>query len=403
MSFYRINQSVRYYLLSLLILSIATGIQIVLLPWLIVDHFMLGSVWVGWLQTALLLPNLLFLMIGGAVADYLRNMNYLPRIIAINGILHVSMVVFIRQDILSISLLLVYASFLGLSNAFIQPGREYLLKQFCRQKLQKLIAKSSLCVYGGQVIGALMASMMGVVPIHSLFLLQALLVVVAVILLRQMTKNQHLTPNREGDSPVRLSLVKGFKDIRSSPALLSLVTIVGFSGFFHMGIFIVSIPVLVQDVYLKDADFYGALQAVFLAGTLIASVVVVYRNGLNAPGKRIAFNLLYGGVILLALGAGPTITGLFILIFVWGFIVGISANMGRTILQLLAPPDSRGQVIAIYQLSLFGCAPLGAALGGYIISWWGVLPVLVGSGLCSFLMFMLILPANSLWNIEPKE
>jgi MFS family permease len=388
-----------FYLISLLALSVTTGIQIVLLPWLVVDHFMLDSVWLGWLHVALLLPNLLFLIVGGAIADWQRTLNYLPRVIAVNAVLHCVVALLLFQNLLSMALLLVYALLLGLSNALIQPGREYLLKQLNPQGLQSLVAKSSICIYGGQAIGALCAASTQFIEIHTVFFLQALLVGVAVVLLWRLMRVEISAASRDPQETV-FSLYKGLQDVFALPALRSLIAIVSFNGFFHMGVFIVALPILVQDVYQYDVSFFGLLQFTFLVGTLVASMVVVYRKGLDAPGKRIAFSLLYGGVILLALGAGPTQEGLFMLIFAWGVVVGISANMGRAIVQLLAPEESRGQIISIYQLALFGFAPLGALVGGYLMTWLGVLPVLMACGVCSIIMFAALLFVRSLWDVE---
>ena len=157
---------------------------------------------------------------------------------------------------------------------------------------------------------------------------------------------------------------------------------------------------MVQQVYGENILFYSGLQFAFVMGTIITTLVVVYRGGLDSAGRRIIFGLLYGGVILLALSARPTLVGLFTLVFFWGVVVGVSSNMGRSVVQSLAPEASRGRIISLYQLALFGCAPLGALFAGYAIELWGVLTLLKISGIASLVVFMATMTTRALWDVE---
>ncbi|ODS24488.1 hypothetical protein AB835_03330 [Candidatus Endobugula sertula] len=390
------------YLLGITSLSVALGIQIILLPWLVVDHLALGALWVGWVQLAVLIPNLLLLLVGGMIADQGKGVRYLVPLLIFNSILHVILAILIYQQWLGILLLITYAVLLGISNAFVQPWREYILNSIKYDQLQKRIAKSSLCLYGGQAIGVALTSLMGKVGAEILLFIQLFFVLLAVIFMWRLIALLTIQPSGYSNRrPVtRQALLRsGLRDIWSFSALRSLIVIVAFNGFFHIGVFIVILPLLVRQVYGGAVDFYSGLQLVFVIGTIVSTSVIIYRQPLHNPGSRIIFSLLYGGIILLALSAKPTVAGLFGLIFLWGIVVGISSNMGRTILQSLAPEALRGRMIAIYQLALFGSASLGALFAGYMIEIIGVLNVLTLSGFTSLLFFIATLLTRSLWNV----
>jgi len=391
------------YLVALTGLSLALGIQIVLLPWLVVDYLSLSSVWVGWIQSAVLIPNLLFLLLGGISADRNTSSQWPIRLIIVNAVIHGLLAIMINNNLLTFFVLAMYAVLLGLTNAFIQPWREYLLKQIDDAQLQKMVAKSSLCLYGGQAIGVLITTLLLVVGIETLLLLQVLFTIIAAIsfyfLTRQLTLEEGSLDKANTFSSQYL-LIDGLKNVWNLPALKHLLMIVAFNGFFHIGVFIVALPLLVKQVYAADVDLFSGLQLAFVLGTIATTMTVILRGFLDAPGRRVIFCLLYGGVILLALSAKPTLWGLYILVFVWGAVVGVSANMGRSILQSLAPQESRGRFISIYQLALFGFAPIGALFAGYGIDLWGVLAVLKISGIASFVMFFLMLLTRELWDVE---
>jgi MFS family permease len=398
------------YLLGVSVLAVVLGIQIIVLPWLVVDTLSLGSVWVGWVQATLLVPNLLFLLVGGALADKAKALPWLVPLLCLNVLVHAALSVVVYQGVLSIVILLLYAVLLGMSNAFIQPWREYLLKQVkddnAYELLQKLVAKSSLCLYVGQAVGIAIASTMDVIGADVLLLIQAIMVglgAISFVSLRRLlfTTSHDVAAESEASQALLFSGIwLGIQDILRLPDLRTLIAIVAFNGFFHIGVFIVALPLMVQQVYGENILFYSGLQLAFVVGTIMTTLVVVLRGGLDSAGRRIIFSLLYGGVILLALSARPTLAGLFTLVFFWGVVVGVSSNMGRSVLQSLAPEVSRGRVISLYQLALFGCAPLGALFAGYAIELWGVLTLFKISGMASLVVFMATMTTRSLWDVE---
>jgi MFS family permease len=398
------------YLLGISVLAVVLGIQIIVLPWLVVDALSLGSVWVGWVQAMVLVPNLLFLLVGGALADKAKVLPWLVPLLFVNVLIHAVLSALVYQGILSIIILLVYAALLGMSNAFIQPWREYLLKQVKEDNrselLQKLVAKSSLCLYIGQAVGIAIASLMDTVGADILLLVQAMMVALGAISFMQLRRlllaePQDVKAESETSQALLFSGIwLGIQDIWRLPDLRTLIAVVAFNGFFHIGVFIVALPLMVQQVYGENIFFYSGLQFAFVMGTIITTLVVVYRGGLDSAGRRIIFGLLYGGVILLALSARPTLVGLFTLVFFWGVVVGVSSNMGRSVVQSLAPEASRGRIISLYQLALFGCAPLGALFAGYAIELWGVLTLLKISGIASLVVFMATMTTRALWDVE---
>lgn len=401
-----------YYLIGVFLLALALGVQIIILPWLVVDYLSLSSVWVGWVQAAALIPNLLLLLVGGVLADKAKSLPWLIPLLLVNSMAHSLLAVAIDQYVLGIFILVVYAVMLGVINAFIQPWREYLLKQTQEssqsQSLQKLVAKSSLCLSIGQAIGVAMASSMDVLGAEVLLAFQAIVVILGAISFTRLRGLLLAEGNHAkqpcSEPPLLLSgILAGVQAIWALPALRSLIAIVICNGFFHIGVFIVALPLMVQQVYAESINLYSALQFTFIVGTIITTIVVIYRCALDAAGRRIIFGLLYGGVILLALSARPTLAGLFILVFFWGVVVGVSANMGRAIVQSLAPEISRGRFISLYQFALFGSAPLGALFAGYAIEWWGVLTLLRVSGIASLAVFMATLLTRSLWDVEVKS
>ncbi|MFT7492277.1 MAG: hypothetical protein ACI80S_001877 [Pseudohongiellaceae bacterium] len=72
-------------------------------------------------------------------------------------------------------------------------------------------------------------------------------------------------------------------------------------------------------------------------------------------------------------------------------------------LQSSTDPEYMGRVISIYQLTLFGFAPLGALCAGIAISSLEVLMVLKLSAIMSFIAFAGTFFIRSLWDVEATD
>lgn len=382
------------------------GLQIVAIPWLAVDYLSLSSSALGLIQAAVFLPNLL-LLIGGVSADRGRLFGKFLLLLGAYGILHSGLLILLLQDSLSWLSLLLYALLLGCVAAFIQPCKDYLMGSLAESDLQALIAKNQCCQYIGQAIGIGLASLVYTPYLNFLPGLQIVFVVLAMVTFGLFIRAyQGEVIDRSIDKEEQRGLpflLKGLQVCWDSIVLRSLLVIVAVNGFFHIGFFVVALPVLVKTTYRGDIDLYALLQCLFVLGTITTTVLVIIKGQLDTPGRRVIFCLLYAGLILLGLSAGPTYYGLLFLIYLWGVVVGISATLGRAILQSQVSAEHRGRAISIYQLALFGFAPLGSLFAGFTIDSWDVQYALKIAAIASFVVFAGLFFTRALWDIEAED
>jgi MFS family permease len=404
--------SLRYtlplYFFSIFCLSVVLGIQIVAIPWLAVDYLALSPKAVGFIQAALLLPNVLLLVVGGISADRGDLVTKFLVLLGFYAAVHLGLLALLAQHWLSFFSLFMYALMLGVVGAFLQPSKDHLLGSLAVDELQTTIAKYSLCQYLGQALGIGLATPLYGWNLLSLPLVQLLFVVCALggLLLFKRWHRMSLVDSNTARPVDTLSLQllgSGFTHCWQSPVLRSLLIIVAGNGFFHVGAFIVALPLLAKIIYAGDIGFYSVLQCLFVAGTVATTVIVILKGPLDAPGRRVIFCVLYAGLILLGLSAGPTPYGLLLLIFLWGVVVGVSATLGRAILQSQTTAEYRGRAISIYQLALFGCAPLGSLFAGFVIHSEGVLYLLKLCAYASFILFAALFFTRALWDLETEH
>jgi len=401
------TSSLIFYLATVFLLSIVVGLQIVTIPWLAVDYLSLPPSSVGLIQAAVLLPNIL-LIVGGLAVDRGLLVNKFVHLLIAYAILHGLLLFLLASHWLTLIGLLCYALLLGCVGAFVQPCKDYILGSLADSDLQSVIAKNQCCQYLGQAIGVGMASQLYGFNVTSLPMAQLLFIFLAVVCIYLFYKRCDIEftkqPRHSITQSSLLSLaVSGIQFCWRSIILRSLLFIVIVNGFFHIGVFVVALPVLVKTVYVGTVGLYALLQCLFILGTVTTTLIVIYKGELDAPGRRVIFSLLYAGLILLGLSAGPTLYGLLFLVFLWGVVVGVSSTLGRAILQSQVSSEHRGRAISIYQFSLFGFAPLGSLFAGIAIEYWHVLFVLKISAIASFIAFAALFFTRSLWDVNAED
>lgn len=376
--------------------SFANGIQVVLLPWLALLSLNSSAQELGWVQASVLLPSLLLMLAGGVLADRYPSVKYLAALYALLALAHFSLLGLLHADNLELPALIIYGMAIGAINAFIQPLRERLLANVSNSSVQRSVSWASFFQYSLQASGVLLAGQLDQVGIGWVLALQVLALLLAAILCLSLGEVQ----------AKRFELAAwsyGLGYCWRNKITRSLTVLVAFNGFLHIGAFVVVLPLLVRDVYQRSADFYAWLQLTFVLGTILATMALIRRAEVKRPGRALYLCVFYAALIMLAISAGPLLRGLFILVFCWGLLTGVSASLGRSLMQSQAPQSLRGRLLSIYQLALFGSAPLGAIAAGYGAEHFGLPIVLQVSAGASVALFLSAWFFKSLWLAEQNS
>lgn len=371
--------SFQYYLGGLGSSAVAMGLQVVIFPWLVVGVLHEPADRVGLAQMAVMLPNLLFILMGGALSDnrhlgtYVSNL-YLLYMLPFGIMLGATMV-----GHLSYHLLIIFGVGYGVITAFLQPARESLLVQVCGDNLQSAVAQSTFVQFGAQSLGFLLIGLFIYVGLPALLLIQMVMFAVAAWFIRLSQPSGVGLSGGRHDS--RQSIWSGLRVVWRHPKLLPLMVIVGATGFIGFGAYLVAMPIIAREVYAAGAGFYAGMQLSFAFGVLLSNFIYMRLvGGFRRPGRVLLMSLFARGWIMVVIGLGVSVYAVFPLVGVWGMFSGISISLGRVMTHGEAPESHRSRVVSIYQLALLGTAPLGAWVCGEMIAMWGVLEVFVVLG-----------------------
>ena len=377
--------------------SLAQGLQIVIFPWLLVGILNETALRVGYAQMALMFPQLFFILLGGVVSDNRHLGHHLFRLYLFYCAPCFVLLIAIWQGYLSFGLMLLFGVCFGTVTAFIQPARESLLSQVADTQLQRAVAKASFIQFSAQSVGIILAGYLDQVGLYSLIILQIVFLLCSGWLLSQCLSSVPGTDGERKKSTWK-DMTTGLNLVREDVRLRHLMMVVAATGFLGFGLYLVAMPILTREIYHEGAAFFAWIQFSFMFGVILSNVYIIRFVGrFTQPGRALIISLLLRGGFLVAIAMHPPAWLLFTLVLLWGGASGVAIMLGRSMTHEESPQPYRARVVSIYQLALFGAAPIGAWVSGHTITAIGVLPAIAVLGGLTMLAAVIAILFSALW------
>jgi len=391
------------YLVGLGSWFVPLGIQMVLFPWLVAVVLHMDAFAVGVAQAAVMAPSLLFLPLGGLVADRGNARALLMRYHLLYALPPLALAAVLWSDGLSYPLLIAYGIAAGAIGAFAIPTRDALLPVVApKGGLPKAVALATALQFGGQLLGIACASTadrFGAVP---LLLLHSGMVLAGCLFVRRLPNPPpHPKTRHEG---FWRSVGDGVSAAAKSDQIWPVLLLNFGVGIFYVGPFMAVLPLAIRDHYAGGALELSYMNLAFWAATIVASMALVgLARRLTLRGRLIGGAVLVGAIVLLSLAMLPPFPVFLALIFVWGLGAGITMTQSRTVVQIVAPATHRARLMSLFQLGLSGGGPIGAFLTGTICSIWGLKAALLIPALAMLVLIAIVLLRSRLWSMRTVE
>lgn len=381
--------------------AFATGVHLVLMAWISIVELGLSSSQLGWIQAAVLFPNLLLILVAGAWADRVNPAKVMSAAQLLLSCSFVSLLLLLTGGYANFVSLLIYAITVGIGQAFIQPVREKLVTQIQGSSAQKRISLLSITQFSLQSCGMALAALTDTVGLNGILVIQIVASLSSCIVLASLVKFiGDGTANTTSGHKTAQDIAGAARYVINSSGLCQLMALITFNGYMHMGVFLVAIPVVATGTYRLSSSEYAWLQMLFVLGMICAHTFLLRAKLVEYPGQGALFSLLYTTLIGFALAKGPTPFGFYSLVFLWGLTAGNSAGRCRLVLQSLVVPEMKGRIMAVYQLMLFGAAPFGALVTGYLINYMSIKNIFSFMSMSSAALFVVFLFSRTLWSIK---
>jgi MFS family permease len=343
------------------------GMQSVLFSWLIVGELRASAEWVGFAQSASALPQLVLLIIGGAVADRIEPRRLLTGMHAVSALPPILLAVVILFGQLSIASVIVYGVAIGVINAFLMPARDSLLSRVAGTMMIQTVTLMTVVQFSAQIIGTLVAGVIEWVGTPTILGLQSVVLFGGVWFASHLpgvpAKSVELGAQRSSGNAWH-QIMAGVREVAGDPALRAMGILVACVGLFFIGPFLVVFPILVRDVYEGGAQALAIVLMLFPLGTIIGSFALRQRGFIRRKIRATMFALMIASILLGWIGLQWSWGWFLALTLCWGLTGSVFINLSRAVFQEKASEANRARVLSIYQLGLIAGAPIGSLLAG---------------------------------------
>lgn len=364
------------------------GMQSTLFAWLLVGELGVSDEWVGIAQTANMLPSILLLLVGGAIADRIDPRRMLIVLHAIGAVPVFLLAGSIANGQLSIPRILTFGVCMGMVAAFSMPARDALLSRVAGPDMMRAVTTMTAVQFGSQALGALLAGAARWLGSAPMLAVQACILLSGTLLVRPVPAGRPAPRSGPPRSALH-DVTEGLRMVARDPKLRWPIVLVCAVGFLFVGPYLVTFPIIVTQIYDGTVAQLSLVMMMFPLGT-IAGSLVLRRFGLRRKGLGALLALILGAINLELIALGLSFTVMVAACLVWGMAASVFINASRTIFQEAAPASQRGRVLAVYQLGFMGAAPFGAMSAGFLSGQLGSLGALQLYGFGMFAVVALV-------------
>ena len=380
------------------------GMQSVVFAWLVTIILNETPDKVGLAQMAYLLPGTIFILIGGSIADQFggRKIALIAQCAAAS--MAAGLALSMALTSFTYDKFLVFAVCMGCSQAILTPARDGLLPLVADGQIQRRVVQASMIQFGIQMIGFVLASMADAVGAVMMLAVQSIVLSVGAVAyfflevpLVESARTQARMLNQ-----LRASISEGFRSVIASPGMRMVVLQNCAMGIFFMGSYIVTVPLLIREVYNGSSTELSLINAVNSLGLFLTILVLLRGGEIKRQGRALLIAQGFGALVLSLAAIQVSFVTLMGILFVWGMCGGMAMTMARTIMQEQSDEHQRGRMMGFYAFSFMGSGPIGALLSGYLVAWFGPSASLAVASLCMLIVVVLVGTQSNLWHLSHK-
>ncbi len=430
----RVRNSVRRELPAYLAVQsswfIAFGLQMVLFPYLITskDYLGLNGLELGLANMALSAPSVIFLLIGGVVAERAdgKRLLFLLHLLAVIPALGLAGAVW--SGTLTYPLMIFYGLTIGTIGAFMMPARDATINEVVERRvrmgsgvtLQLGVTLATMAQFVSQIIGLTLGGYadkmtrmpawlgsigVGPIPSGDLLAIQGGALACGALFAMFLARGRKVQTGRSGIGAAFGDIAEGFAAVRADGRLWAMTALMFGVGIFVIGSFLVVLPIVNRDIYQLGSDGIRDMFVTFWLGAFVSSVVLSAFKRIERQGALLLSAQAVGSLAILFMLARPPHWVFLLIVFVWGLAAGISIAMSRAIVQDAAPKNQLARVLSIYQLGFMAGAPLGAGLMGALTDLFAEQPqrvaIVPAAGMMALIAWMIL--RTPIWGMRHSD
>src|SRR5215469_9461582 len=376
------TRNYRLFVTGQVVSNTGTWMQRVAQDWLVLQLTHGSGTALGIATGLQFLPQLLFSLWGGMIADRYPKRRILFATQAAMGALALLLGVLALTGAVAVWQVYVLAFALGMVAVVDSPTRQtFVAEMVGRDGMANAIALNSAAFNLARITGPAVAGLViSAVGTPAAFLVNAASFGAVLVGLKLMRPAELYPVERAPRA--RGQLREALSYVRARPNLWLTLVLMFFVATFGMN-FQVTTALMSRGVFHAGAAAFGLASAAYAVGALGGALLAARRA---RPGMRLMLTTaLAFGVLEVAAGLMPTYWSFLALLVPTGIALLMYTTTANSATQLGTTPAVRGRVMGLYMLVFLGGAPLGSPLVGWAAEQFGPRMSLIGGGVISAL------------------
>lgn len=343
----------------------------------------------GVVFVALSVPRLIFMIIGGAVADKFPKKNIMFYSNIIRAILVATILTWFIVGDVTLYTFALFALFFGLADAFFWSADGSILPELVEKSrltqansLTQMTNQASVIL--GPVLGGILIKFTNY---ETIFSITILLLIVAAILVQKI---QFTMPEQQNtDKGMFTSIKEGILYVKESPFLSTFLICSAFLNLFLIGPMQVGFPLFVKNVLHGDSLQFSYLEASVGGGMAIGAVIVGLKNINRRRGLFCIIMMLLSGVFFLSINFSTVLWQALLAGMFYGITIAMAIVPLMAMIQSTVKEEMMGRVMSLIMLSSMGFIPLSYAFTSIALAIGIPIVTVMKSGAIAVIVFVL--------------
>ncbi|PGS06161.1 MULTISPECIES: MFS transporter [Bacillus] len=343
----------------------------------------------GVVFVALSVPRLIFMIVGGAVADKFPKKNIMFYSNIIRALLVATILIWFIVGHVTLYTFALFALFFGLADAFFWSADGSILPELVEKhrltqanSLTQMTNQASVIL--GPVLGGILIKFSNY---ETIFTITILLLIIAAILVQKIQFT--LQEKTDTDKGMFTSIKEGILYVKESPFLSTFLICSAFLNLFLIGPMQVGFPLFIKNVLHGDSLQFSYLEAAVGGGMAIGAVIVGLKNINRRRGLFCIIMMLLSGVFFLSINFSTALWQALLAGAFYGITIAMAIVPLMAMIQSTVKEEMMGRVMSLLMLSSMGFIPLSYAFTSLALAAGIPIVTIMKSGATAVIVFVL--------------
>ena len=198
-------------------------------------------------------------------------------------------------------------------------------------------------------------------------------------------------------------IITTYKSISENKNIISMTLLIGCVSFFVGNAYQAQMPQFTLSLIPRDNGFYYSILLIASGiGAMSAGIILETKNMLAPKSSSVFYLVFLWCLAIIVFAISKNIYVSITILFIMGFFELTYNSMAQTIVQLNAPPEIRGRVVGLFNMSFLGLKTFSGVTTGFIGSVIGIHWAL-GLSAILLLLFASIISFFLIFNIKAQS